>query len=65
VTASTDKDGLLDVAPDQRRVADLVKRIRKLRWIGLEQEAAKLQLALARLPPSERAIVSASPGDTD
>jgi hypothetical protein len=61
---STDREVLLDVAPEQRRVADLVKRIRKLRWIGMEQEAAKLQLALSCFPPNERAMVLA-PRDTD
>ena len=58
MTTSLDQEKLLDVPPEQRRTADLVKRIRKLRWIGMEQEAAKLQLVLRRFPPAERAIVS-------
>jgi hypothetical protein len=65
VTRPLDDEVVPDVAPEQRRVADLVKRIRKLRWLGLEQEAAKLQLILARVPPAERAIVLASPRDAD
>jgi hypothetical protein len=63
MTTSIDEDVLLDVAPEQRRTADLIKHIRKLRWIGMEQEAAKLQLALACFPPAERAILLASPRD--
>ena len=63
MTASIDEDVLLDVAPEQRRTADLIKRIRKLRWIGREQEAAKLQLALACFPPADRAILLAAPHD--
>jgi hypothetical protein len=46
-----------DVPPEQRRLADLVKHIRKLRWVGMEQEAARLQKALAFFPPNERAII--------
>ena len=60
-----DEEVIPDVPPEQRQVADLVKRIRKLRWLGMEQEAAKLQLALARVPPAERAIVLTPPRDTD
>ena len=60
-----DEEMIPDVPAEQRRVTDLVKRIRKLRWLGMEQEAAKLQLALARVPPTERAIVLGPPGDTD
>jgi len=36
-----------DVAPRQRAAADLIKRIRKLRWIGMVEEAEQLQVALA------------------
>jgi hypothetical protein len=63
MTTSIDEDVLVDVAPEQRRTADLIKHIRKLRWIGMEQEAAKLQLALACFPPAERAIILTAPRD--
>ena len=53
MTTSLDEGKRLDVAPEQRRTTDLVKRIRKLRWIGMEQEAANLQLILARFPPAD------------
>lgn len=30
---------------------DLIKKVRKLRWIGMEEEARKLELALRYLAP--------------
>ena len=39
--------------------------IRKLRWIGLEAEAQRLQRALSTLPPEERGCVSIGPFSTD
>ena len=44
---------------------DLVKLIRKLRWIGMEEEAHYLQMALCSLPPHERYAVLAGPFSTD
>ena len=44
---------------------DLVKLIRKLRWIGMEEEAHYLQMALCSLPPHERYSVLAGPFSTD
>jgi hypothetical protein len=40
------------------------KLIRK-RWIGLEDEARRLELAVSTLPPEERGSVSADPLSTD
>jgi hypothetical protein len=34
--------------PTESRADDLVKRIRKLRWMGLEREAEELQAELTR-----------------
>jgi hypothetical protein len=65
VTTPIGEELIPDVPSEQRRVADLVKHIRKLRWLGMEQEAAKLQLALSREPPAEREIVLIPPRDTD
>jgi hypothetical protein len=65
MTTSLDEGKRLDVAPEQRRTNDLVKRIRKLRWIGMEEEADKLQLALTCFPSAERAILLPPPCDTD
>jgi hypothetical protein len=39
--------------------------IRKLRWIGLEDEARRLEEAVSTLPPEERGCVSAGPFSTD
>jgi hypothetical protein len=45
-------------APD-----DLIKRIRKLRWIGMEEEARKLEASLRGYPRSD--VVLTVPGETD
>lgn len=37
---------LPDVSPDERASSELLKRIRKLRWIGMEHEAQQLQAKL-------------------
>jgi hypothetical protein len=42
-----------------------VKLIRKLRWIGMEDEACRLQMAVSSLPPDKRGTVSAGPFSTD
>lgn len=44
---------------------DWAKLIRKLRWIGLEDEASRLQMAVGSLPPEQRGTVSAGPFSTD
>jgi hypothetical protein len=41
------------------------KLIRKLRWIGLDDEARRLELAMSTLPPEERGSVSVGPFSTD
>ncbi|MGA7487072.1 MAG: hypothetical protein WBW74_09070 [Xanthobacteraceae bacterium] len=41
------------------------KLIRKLRWIGLDDEARRLELAVSTLPPEERGSVSVGPFSTD
>jgi hypothetical protein len=57
-----------EVSPVERSVTELIKRIRKLRWIGLENEAeqlqAQLQLALRRVD-EPRGTLLAGPCDTD
>jgi hypothetical protein len=50
---------------EQRSPGDWVKLIRKLRWIGLEDEARALQLAVSTLPAEQRGSVSAGPFSTD
>jgi hypothetical protein len=44
---------------------ELVKMVRKLRWIGMEDEARQVQTALSCLPSNERASVLAGPHSTD
>jgi hypothetical protein len=41
------------LSPEQRAARELAKRIKKLRWIGEEENAKQLQAALSRLPPGE------------
>lgn len=48
-----------------RQASDYSKLIRKLRWIGMEDEARRLQVALRSLPADQRGTVSAGPFSTD
>jgi hypothetical protein len=48
-----------------KRSQEWARLIRKLRWIGLEAEAERLELALSMLPPDERCSVSLGPFNTD
>ncbi len=54
-----------DRPPAQRAPGEWAKLIRKLRWIGLEDEARSLQRAVSTLPSEERGSVSAGPFSTD
>lgn len=40
-------------SPNQASSTELVKLIRKLRWIGMEEEARQLQSALRRFPAEQ------------
>lgn len=42
-----------------------VRLIRKLRWIGLDEEAKRLEMAVSTLPADGRASVSFAPFNTD
>jgi hypothetical protein len=48
----------------QKSLQECAKLIRKLRWIGMESEARRLEFALKTLPGEER-IVSIEPASTD
>ncbi len=50
---------------DRQASWEWAKLIRKLRWIGLNDEARRLELALSTLPPENRGTVSAGPFSTD
>ena len=59
-------DKMTDFAPVMTESAgECAKLIRKLRWIGLDDEAQRLQNALRALPPEERGCVSEGPFSTD
>jgi hypothetical protein len=53
------------VSIDRPPASEWARLIRKLRWIGLEDEARQLELAMSTLPPEQRDSVSASPSSTD
>ncbi len=53
-----------DVAEDESWANDLVKRIRKLRWMGLEDEAERLQQELTRRCTDGDSVI-ATPRETD
>jgi hypothetical protein len=44
---------------------DWPKLIRKLRWLGLDDEAKRLEFAASTLPPDQRCGVSLAPFSTD
>jgi hypothetical protein len=46
------------IAFDPRETCDWSKLIRKLRWIGWEEEARRLALAVSTLPPKEKGSAS-------
>jgi hypothetical protein len=54
-----------DVSIEQRRSSELVKRIRKLRWMGLEGEARRMQVQLALSGGARADSVLAAPPETD
>jgi hypothetical protein len=52
----------LELSSQQRASNELIKRIRKLRWIGKEDEAREVQRSLGRIP--SRGVLAA-PCETD
>jgi hypothetical protein len=57
------------IAPVTRKApplpADWGRLIQKLRWIGLDEDATRLESAVCRLPPEERCELICSPVETD
>ena len=49
----------------RRHPKDFAKLISKLRWIGMEEEALRLQLVVRCLPPEQSGTVWAGPFSTD
>ncbi len=52
-----------DESSEQRVSSDIVRRIRKLRWIGMEEEAQQLRSALNGATDVD--VVLSGPQDTD
>jgi hypothetical protein len=44
---------------------DWARLIQKLRWIGLDDEAARLEGAVSKLPLNQRCELNLDPADTD
>jgi hypothetical protein len=55
----------VDTVPMQALPPNWAQLIRKLRWIGSEEEAKRLESAVSTLPPEERGSVSVGPFSTD
>jgi hypothetical protein len=53
-----------DTVEGEAGANDLVKRIRKLRWMGMEEEAERLQAELTRRCASADSVI-ATPRETD
>jgi hypothetical protein len=46
----------------QKSSKEWARLIHKLRWIGMESEARRLELALSTLPAEERSVSAEPPG---
>jgi hypothetical protein len=55
----------VEVTAEERQPDQVIKLIRKLRWIGLETEAKELQDVLEGLPSPRRGSLVAGPHSTD
>jgi hypothetical protein len=44
---------------------DWARLLRKLRWIGLEADAARLEIAVRAVPPEQRSGAAVASSDTD
>ena len=53
-----------DAAQDENGTNELVRQIRKLRWMGLEEEAERLQRELTRRCADSDSVI-ATPRETD
>jgi hypothetical protein len=54
-----------EVTAERRGPDEVIKLIRKLRWIGMETEAKELQDVLVAFPTPLRGTVVAGPHSTD
>jgi hypothetical protein len=51
------------VCTEDRAARQLVRRIRKLRWLGMDKEARRLEATMSRMPLGE--VVLLLPANTD
>jgi hypothetical protein len=65
MTQPKPRDSRLELTVEERRSDEVIKLIRKLRWIGLEREASELQQALEGVPSPHRGSLSGGPHDVD
>ena len=49
--------------PARQQANELIKLIRKLRWMGMEEEAERAETALRGISPADSVL--ATPADTD
>ena len=52
------REALPDVPLEQRTTDELAKRVRKLRWMGFEEEANRLQRILSDITPARRVLTA-------
>jgi hypothetical protein len=53
------------ISIDQQSPREWAKLLRKLRWVGLDEEARHLELALSTLPAEQRGGVLVESSSTD
>jgi hypothetical protein len=63
MAAPSDVQQQPDVSPTERAAHKLINRILKLRWLGMEDEAERMQLALRTM--ETKGTLLAGPCDTD
>jgi hypothetical protein len=49
--------------PPRQQASELIKLIRKLRWMGMEEDAERAETALGGISPAHSVL--ATPSDTD
>ena len=63
MSPSTQSPSLPDVSSEERTSNELTNRIRKLRWIGMDDEAKRLQLVLSRMQSMDSVLAASSETD--
>ena len=54
-----------NLAATNQQPSQWAKLLRKLRWIGADEEASRVEQVMKNLPPEERGTVAAEPSGTD